>query len=244
MLRPRIIPCLLLSGSALVKTVRFTDPMYIGDPVNTVHIFNEENVDELIVLDITQGDAAKPQLEILDQLAGECFMPLTVGGNIKTMDDIAAILALGIEKVSLNTACITSPSLLTQAAEKFGNQSIVASMDVRSVHGTWEVFLDHGRVATGIDAVTHAKEMERLGAGELLITSIDRDGTMEGYDLRFIQAISNTVDIPIIACGGAKDTADLSAAVRAGASASAAGSLFLYQGKGRGVLVHFPPFHS
>lgn len=239
----RVIPCLLLQGSGLVKTVRFGNPTYLGDPRNTVKIFNEKEVDELILLDIAATREGRgPNLQLLSELTSECFMPLAYGGGIKSLDDVERIIRLGVEKVSINSLAVESPEFVKQAAERFGSQSIVVSIDVkRGMFGRYEVFTRGGTGRCGLDPIGLAKRMEDLGAGELLLNSIDRDGTMRGYDLELIHQVSGAVGIPVIACGGAGSLEDLAAAIKqGGAAAAAAGSLFVFHGRHRAVLISFP----
>lgn len=242
MIRPRVIPALLLQGQGLVKTVKFKDPKYLGDPINIVRIFNDKEVDELIFLDITATpERRRPPFEMLAKITSECFMPLGYGGGIRSLEDVKTLLALGIEKVILNTAAVELPELVTQAAEYAGSQAVVISMDVkRGLLGKYEVFTHSGTKATGLDPLRHAQEMERRGAGELFVNSIDRDGTMQGYDLDLIRRVAQAVGIPVIACGGAGNLQHLAEAIRAGASAAAAGSMFVFQGPLRGVLISYP----
>ncbi len=243
MLKTRVIPCLLLRNRGLVKTVRFEKPSYVGDPINTVRIFNEVEVDELIFLDINATvEDKRPQLQLLEEIAGECFMPFAYGGGVKTVDDMAAIFKLGAEKVAINSAALTNPGLIEKAAARFGSQAVVVSIDVRKrrLLGGYSVYTRGGRHDARLDPVDYARKVERLGAGEILLTSIDRDGTMEGYDLELVSQVSRAVRIPVIACGGAGSVADLARAKRAGASAVAAGSMVVYQGRNRAVLINFP----
>lgn len=238
------MPCLLLRRRALVKTVRFADPAYVGDPVNTVTIFNDMEVDELILLDIAATpEGAGPQKRLLAELASKCFMPFTYGGGLRRIEDVQEVFALGAEKIALNTAAGEDPGFVRACAERFGSQSVVVSIDARArPGGGHEVFLRGGRAATGRDPLSYAREMEALGAGEILLTSIDRDGTFSGYDLDLVAAVSAAVGIPVIACGGAAAVGDFVRAVKeAGASAVAAGSMVVYQGPHRAVLVNFPP---
>jgi imidazole glycerol-phosphate synthase subunit HisF len=246
MMLPRVMPCLLLRNTGLVKTVRFEHPTYVGDPTNAVRIFNEKEVDELVFLDITATIERKPPpLRSLTEIAGECFMPLAYGGGIRTLDEIESILKLGVEKVCINTQAVRDPNLIEKAASIFGSQSIVVSIDVkRTRFCRYEVFVESGRTGTRLSPVEHARHMEQLGAGELFVNAIDRDGTMKGYDLELLQSVTSAVSVPVIACGGAGGVADLVAAVRqGGASAVAAGSLFVFHGKHRAVLISFPARH-
>lgn len=243
MLISRVMPCLLLQNEALVKTVKFKDPGYIGDPINAVRIYNEKEVDELIFLDITATpQSRKPPFKVLFEIAGECFMPVTYGGGIRDIEDIKSIFNLGIEKVAINSYAVENTSFIRAAADRFGSQSIVVSIDVRKkVFGRYEVYINGGRKPTGLDPVKFAVQMEEAGAGEILLTSIDRDGTYEGYDIKLINSVTSAVNIPVIASGGAGKTEDFGMAIRqGGASACAAGSMVVYFGRNRAVLINFP----
>jgi cyclase len=243
MLRTRVIPCLLLKGQGLVKTIKFKNPTYIGDPINAIKIFNDKEVDELMLLDIVaSGEGRGPSFETIRDVASECFMPLAVGGGIRDIDDIRRILAMGVEKVVLNTAAISQSELVAEAAAEFGAQAIVVSIDVRKkLFGGYEVMAARGTKKTGHDPVAFAKRMEALGAGELLLSSIERDGTQQGYDLDLIKQVSQAISIPVIANGGAGKVEDFALACKeAGAAAAAAGSMFVFTGKHRAVLITFP----
>ncbi len=243
MITPRIIPCLLLKGLGLVKTVGFREPKYVGDPRNAVRIFNEKEADELLLLDITATlERRRPRFEMISDIASECFMPFGYGGGICSLDDVRCILGIGAEKVVINTHALTDPGFVEKAAGLFGSQSIVVCLDVkRQRSGRYEVFVASGTKGTGTDAVAAAVQMQHVGAGELIINSIDRDGTMAGYDLDLIRSITQVVSIPVVACGGAGTIQHLAEAIRqGGASAAAAGSLFVFQGKHRAVLISFP----
>ena len=242
MLETRVIPCLLLKDSGLVKTVRFKDPRYVGDPINTIKIFNEKEVAELVVLDITATTSKRgARLDYLADLASECFMPMAYGGGITDANTATAILSLGIEKVVVNTSAVERPAVVGEIAAAAGSSSMVVSIDAkRSLFGKYEVVIRGGSRKTGLDPVEHAKRMEQLGAGELLVTAVDRDGTMQGYDLELIDRVAHAVSIPVVACGGAGSVADLGSAVQHGASATAAGSMFVFQGKHRAVLITYP----
>ena len=243
MLQTRIIPCLLLCGGSLVKTVNFKKPAYIGDPVNTARIFNELEVDELVLLDIEATNKnKKPDFKILAELANECFMPLAYGGGINNFEDAKKIFKIGIEKVVINTISYSNPSFITELAEHFGNQAVVASIDVkRNMFGKYHVFSNSGTKKQKIDPVSWAKDLERLGAGEILLTAIHQEGTWNGFDINIIEKISNAVNIPVIANGGAALIDDIGKAVKVGgASAVSLGSMVVYQNKGMGVLVNFP----
>ncbi|MCM2356961.1 MAG: AglZ/HisF2 family acetamidino modification protein [Geobacteraceae bacterium] len=243
MLGTRVIPCLLLRNQGLVKTVKFKDPKYVGDPINTVRIFNDKEVDELIFLDITATfENKRPNFRLISDIASECFMPLGYGGGIRTVEDIKEILGLGAEKVIINSYALENTSFISEAAELFGSQSIVVSLDVKkNFFGNYEVFSHSGTKRTKLDPVSAAKQSEQMGAGELFLNSIDRDGTMQGYDIDLVSKVSGAVSIPVIASGGAGKLDDFSAAVNSGgASAVAAGSFFVFHGKHRAVLISFP----
>lgn len=244
MLRTRVIPCLLLKGNGFYKTTKFKNPVYLGDPINILKIFNEKEVDEIFVLDIGATSLQKDlNMNLLSDFASECFMPLGYGGGIRTLDQMKAVFQLGFEKVAINTSAFDNPELITQGASAFGNQSVVVSIDVKkSLLGSYEVMTRSGIKKTGRKPAEYAREMEARGAGEILLSAIDRDGTMEGYDLKLVKMVAAAVKIPVIACGGAGNIGDFGAAVKeAGASAAAAGAMFVFQGPHRAVLINFPP---
>ena len=243
MLRTRVIPCLLLRNRGLVKTVRFKDPKYLGDPINIVKLFNDKEVNELVLLDITATvENKRPPFDLLSKITSECFMPLCYGGGVRSLDDMRALFNLGIEKVAINSHALENPGFVRSAADLFGTQSVVASIDAkRRLLGGYEVFSHAGHKATGVDPLAFAQEMEKQGAGEILLNSIDRDGTMRGYDLDLIERVTKHCSIPVVACGGAGTVRDLGEAVnRGGASAAAAGSMFVFQGPHRAVLISYP----
>ncbi|MEM1094644.1 MAG: AglZ/HisF2 family acetamidino modification protein [Bacteroidota bacterium] len=242
MLQTRVMPCLLLRGRALVKTIRFKDAKYVGDPVNTIRIFNEKEVDELIFLDITATPQRKePPYALIEEIAAECFMPFTYGGGVQSVEQMQRLYSLGVEKIALNSAALANPSLIQHAAERFGSQSVVVAIDAKKTWRGYRVMSHGGRTKTKRTPVDWAREAERLGAGEILLTSIDRDGTMTGYDLALTESVAAAVQVPVIACGGAGAVEDFARAVQdAGASAAATGSLVVYQGPHRAVLINFP----
>jgi len=242
MLRVRLIPALLLHGRSLVKTVQFGKFQYIGDPANTVRIFNEMEVDELCFLDISAARSrCGPDFELLADVASECFMPLSYGGGIADLDSAKRIYDTGFEKVVLNTVAVENPDLVGQIARIYGTQAVVASIDVGTDWlGRGGFFTRGGKKRAGIDPVAQAREMEERGAGEILLTSIRREGSWEGFDLDLVRAVSEAVEVPVIAHGGAGRIADIRNAVDAGASAVALGSMVVFQKKGMGVLVNFP----
>jgi len=242
MYRARVIPCLLLSGEKLVKTIRFKQPTYVGDPINAVKIFNDREVDELAVLDITATRRRHdPPFEHLRAIAGECFMPLSYGGGIRTIEQARRLFSIGIEKVVINTAAVENPSLLTAVADEYGSQAVIASIDVKNDWlGRRRVFTRAASHNTGLSPRQHAEAVVARGAGEILLTSVDRDGTMNGYDVEMVREVSAAVPVPLVACGGAGALAHLGEAIAAGASAVAAGSLFVFTGSRRAVLINYP----
>jgi imidazole glycerol-phosphate synthase subunit HisF len=242
LLIPRVIPCLLLRGTGLVKTVKFAEPKYVGDIINAVRIFNDKEVDEIVVLDIeAHARPGKINWELVTKTAGEAFMPMCYGGGVTTVDEIKRLLKAGIEKVSINTAAFDNPRLIEQGAKAFGSQSIVAGIDVRkSFLGKYVVMSHGGDKKRPVDVVEHAKAMERAGAGELLLNAIDRDGTQAGYDLDLVRIVTGAVRIPVIACGGAGKVQHFADAIGSGASAVAAGSMFVFHGPHRAVLITYP----
>lgn len=243
MFRPRIIPCLLLKNNGLVKSVNFKNHRYIGDPLNAIKIFNDKKADELIFLDI---DASKenriPSLELIKQIGDECNMPFSVGGGIKSIEDIKAIINAGAEKVCINTAAIVRPEFIREAVEIFGSSTIVVCMDVQKKFlYKKQIYISNGTRATGINPLDFAKKMVEMGAGEIMINSISHDGKMQGYDTELIAEISKAVPIPVIALGGAGNMDHMiSTAKEAKASALAAGSMFVYHGPRNAVLINLP----
>lgn len=243
MLEPRVIPCLLLRRGGLVKTLRFGDPKYVGDPVNAVRIFNEKEVDELALLDITATPEGRPpDFALLQDVADEAFMPMAYGGGLRNVEDLRRVLQIGFEKVVLNTAALEDRRFIRQAADVLGSQSVVVSIDVRRrMLGRAEVFTRAGTKATGLDPAAWAAEAEAAGAGEIILNSIDRDGTQEGYDLDLLRRVTSAVGIPVVALGGAGSLAHIAQALReGGAAAAAAGSLFVFHGRHRAVLISYP----
>lgn len=243
MFRNRVIPFLLLRHEGFVKTRQFRDPTYLGDPVNIVRIFNDKEADELAIFDICASlERKRPNFDLLKDIASECFMPLCYGGGIRSLDDIRILLSIGFEKVCLNTYAVENPEFVRRASDMFGSQSIVVAIDVKkSFFGKYEVLAGGGRKKTGLEPVQYARKMEELGAGEIVLCSIDRDGTMKGYDLQLILQVASAVSIPVIAGGGAGTASDLGNAVSSGgASAAAAGSMFVFYGSNRAVLINMP----
>lgn len=243
MLRTRVIPCLQLRGGSLVKTVNFKDPAYIGDPINTVRIFNELEVDELAFVDIEASrNGRAPDLRVLREIADECFMPLSYGGGISDMTTAEWIFAIGFEKLILNTATFTRPELVTQLARRYGSQAVIAAIDVkRSRLGRYEVAMRSGTRRESIAPEAWARQVEERGAGEILLTSIDREGTWRGFDVVLTARVAEAVKVPVIAHGGAGCLDHIREVVsHGGASAVALGSMVVFQNRGMGVLVNFP----
>jgi imidazole glycerol-phosphate synthase subunit HisF len=245
MLRTRIIPTLLLRNQSLVKTVRFSQFTYVGDPCNTVRIFNELEVDELLFLDITATrDGRSPNLKVLADIANECFMPLGYGGGISSLDHAKSVFDIGFEKVAINSCALENPVLISTIAQQYGSQALIVSIDVKtSFWGKQTVRTIGGRRNGhhGYDPVTWAKEVEQRGAGEILLTSIDREGTWAGFDLELVNCVTDAVSIPVVAHGGAGSVEHIGQVVKlAHASAVALGSMVVFQKKGMGVLVSFP----
>lgn len=243
MKRVRVIPVLLIKNNGLVKSVKFKKYQYIGDPINAVKIFNSKEVDELVIIDITATSEKRiPDLDRISQLAGEAFMPLCYGGGITNITQVQQILYSGIEKVMLNNAAFEDPHLIRKIAGQFGNQSVVVSIDVKK--NTWgknKVYTKNASFNTQLDPVDFARQCEDHGAGELMINSVERDGTYSGYDTVLLKQVSAAVSIPVVACGGASAISDFKDAITiAGASAVAAGSMFVFQRPHNAVLISYP----
>jgi len=243
MFRPRIIPMLLLSDGGLVKTIRFSMPRYIGDPVNAIRIFSSKGADELTLLDIdatTRGSITSTDL--VSQISDETFMPFGVGGGIRTVKDAQALLKAGAEKVVINTAAVDNPGLVGELARQFGSQSVVVSIDAkRSLGGNYRVYTHGGRTKTPLSPADWAVKAQEKGAGEILLTSVDQDGMMAGYDIDLVRSVAQALDIPVIAAGGAGSLQDFARAIHdGGATGAAAGSLFVFHGARRAVLISYP----
>lgn len=246
MLNIRVIPCLLLRNGGLVKSVKFKNYRYVGDPINAVRIFNDKEVDELVFLDIGARAAnSGPNFELLADIASEAFMPFGYGGGIRDFDDVKRLYALGVEKVILNTVAHESPDLVSRTADLAGSSGVVVSVDVKkSLFGNYSVVTRCGTSETSAHPVEYAKKMEALGAGELLLNSINRDGTMEGYDLDLVKQVAHAVSIPVVAVGGAGNIEHFKDAVGVGASAVGAGSMFVFHGKHRAILITYPGYNE
>jgi cyclase len=243
MLRPRIIPCLLLHDKGLVKTMNFKTPKYIGDPINAVRIFNEKESDELIVLDIDASvNGSEPDYAIIEKLASECRMPLCYGGGIKTVEQAQRIFSLGVEKVALSSAVVENPELLSRISDRVGTQSAVVVMDVKKKFlGGYEIYTHNGKKATGKNPIEMAKLFQKMGAGEIVINSIDQDGVMKGYDLDLVEKIRNEITLPLTILGGTGSLEDMGKLIKKyGIIGAAAGSLFVFKGVYKAVLINYP----
>ena len=243
MLRPRIIPCLLVHNKGLVKTVNFKNPKYVGDPINAVRIFNEKFVDELMVLDIDATVQNRdPDYQMIEFLAAECRMPLSYGGGVKSVEQAQRIFSLGVEKIAMSASVVDNPNLITEMAEQVGTQSVVAVVDVKKkLLGGYEVFTHNGRVNSKKDPVDFVCELERLGAGEIVINSIDNDGVMKGYDLNLVDKVRSATSLPLTVLGGAGSLSDVGALIKKhGLVGAAVGSLFVFKGVYKAVLINYP----
>lgn len=240
--RPRIIPVLLVDDRDLIKTINFKERTYLGDPVNAVKIFNRKGIDELSILDIgATRNQREPDFELLKDIASEAFMPLSCGGGITTLEQVHELLAIGYEKVVINSELIRHPQLVTRAAEAFGSQSIVASIDAKLIKGNYKCVINDGQDIVDKSPMKLAKEAERLGVGEIIINSVDRDGVMNGYDVELVRKVVDSVKVPVIAIGGAGGIEDLKKVLNEGhAHAAAGGSMFVYYGKLKAVLITAP----
>ena len=243
MKRIRVIPVLLLQNGGLVKTIKFKKPNYIGDPINAVKIFNEKEVDELVFLDIEATKLGKePDYNKIEEIASECFMPLGYGGGIQNIEQVKRIIGIGVEKVILNSSVTQNPELISKIAKIYGNQCAVVSVDVRKdMFGKYICYINSGKNKIKQKIIDFVKFLENEGAGEIILTSIDREGTFKGYDIDLIKKVSENVNIPVVANGGASKIEDFTNAIKnGGASAVAAGSFFVYKSKNRGVLINYP----
>lgn len=244
MLYPRIIPCLLVHNKGLIKTVKFKDPKYVGDPINAVKIFNEKEVDEIMVVDIDASrENHEPDYKMIENLAAECRMPLCYGGGIKTAEQAQRIFSLGVEKIAISSIAIENPTLISKIAERVGNQSVIIVLDVKkkSFSSKYEIWTHNATNNTGKDPVEFAKQCEALGAGEIIINSIEHDGVMKGYDLNIIDKIRESISLPMTVLGGAGTLDDIAGLIKKyGIIGVAAGSLFVFKGKYKAVLINYP----
>lgn len=243
MLRPRIIPCLLVHKSGLVKSVQFKHYKYIGDPINAVRIFNEKHSDELMLIDIDATvNKTEPNYKLIQNIASECRMPLCYGGGIKNVEQAQKIFSLGVEKIALSSILIEEPELITEIASKVGSQSVVAVLDIRKkMFGGYELYSHNGKKATGINPIEFIKQIEDLGAGEIVINAIDQDGMMNGYDLKLVEKVRNSTTLPLTVLGGAGSLTDIENLIQKyGIIGAAAGSLFVFKGVYKAVLINYP----
>ena len=244
MLSNRVIPSLLLSDGGLYKSTKFKDPVYVGDPINAIKIFNDKEVDELMVIDISASKfGTEPDFELIEQFAGECFIPLTYGGGIKTLEQARKIFALGIEKICVQSAFLDNPDLICDLVNSFGSSSIVASIDLRR---NWLNQINVYNYMTGKNSKTNWTELitkySEAGVGEIFLNNVDKDGTRSGPDLEMIRVVAKTTDIPLIACGGVSSLDDIQKVILAGADAVSAGSFFVFHGPHRAVLITYPEY--
>jgi imidazole glycerol-phosphate synthase subunit HisF len=246
MLKNRVIPLLLLKNDELVKTINFQNPKYVGDPINAIRIFNEKEVDELILIDICASkESRKPNFDLIEKIAGECFMPLTYGGGIRSEAEIDQIFSAGVEKVAVQSSVIQNPSFITNLAKRFGSQSIVVSIDVKKNWlGKPKCFISSKNKIIEDELINLIRNLVNAGAGEVLLNSVEREGTFSGPDLNLISEVSNSINVPMIACGGISSLKDIKACIKAGASAVAAGSFFIYSGPHRAVLLTYPNYNE
>ena len=247
MLKHRVIPTLLIQNGDLIKTCKFKNPQYIGDPVNAIKIFNEKEVDELIVLDVSKSkDKLEPDYALIEEFAGECFMPLTYGGGVKNIEQAGRIFRLGVEKICLNSLCFDNIETIKSMVNRFGSQSIVASLDVKkSVLGGYKLQDSSNSTLYNTDYFeTHLERLLEAGVGEIMLGAIDKDGTLSGPDLKLIKKVSEGIGVPLISVGGISSLEEIKNSVQAGASAVAAGAFFVFHGKRRAVLITYPPYHE
>lgn len=247
MLRPRVIPCLLVHNKGLVKTVQFKDPKYVGDPINAVRIFNEKESDELMVIDIdATRDNREPDYKMIEHLAAECRMPLCYGGGVKTAEQAQRIFSLGVEKIAISSAAIHTPELVSEMADRVGSQSVVVVVDVKKkLLGGYEMYTHNGKKSTGKNPFEFVAKMEALGAGEIVVNSIDQDGVMKGYDLALIEKIRQSISLPLTVLGGAGSLQDIGNLInKYGIVGAAAGSLFVFKGVYKAVLINYPNWNE
>ena len=247
MLQKRIIPCLLLHKGGLYKTEKFKKPTYLGDPINAIKIFNEKEVDELMFLDIDASVQNKePNYKIIEDIASECFMPLCYGGGVKTVEQMKKIYSLGVEKISISSQSILNPLLIKEASSIFGNQSVIVTIDIKKdFWGKKKVFINNGKKNTKLDPLEFIKQVEILGAGEIVINSCDNDGIMQGFDYELLKEIKSNTKVPIIALGGAGNLNHIKEVFEvSNVDAVACGSMFVYQGALKGVLISYPSYEK
>jgi len=246
MLKHRLIPCLLVHNKGLVKTQKFANPKYVGDPINAIRIFNEKEVDELVVLDISASkEKREPNYELVEQLASECFMPLCYGGGIRTIEQARTLFGLGLEKIAVQSAALEDLTLLTKIAEQFGSQSVVVSVDIKKNWlGKHSLLMSASGKISSRSWQDYIRQAVASGAGEVMLNAVDRDGLMQGMDIDLIHEASTSLSVPLIAVGGVGSLSDIKAAVDAGASAVAAGAFFVFHGPHRAVLITYPSYQD
>lgn len=243
MLRPRIIPCLLVKNKGLVKTLQFKDGKYVGDPINAVRIFNEKESDELMVIDIdATSNSKEPDYKMIENLASECRMPLCYGGGIKNLEQAQRIFSLGVEKIAISSAAVYNSRLVSEIASKVGSQSVVVVLDAKKkLFGGYELYTHNGKKSTGLSPADFALKMQNEGAGEIVLNSIDNDGIMKGYDLDLIDKVRKEISLPLTVLGGAGDLEHIGKLIQMyGIIGAAAGSLFVFKGKYKAVLINYP----
>lgn len=242
-MKKRIIPCLLINNGNLVKTVNFKNPTYVGDPINTVKIFNEKEVDEIIVLDISKNRHENgPNLDLLEEICSECFMPISYGGGIRSFEDAQKIFSCGVEKIVINKMAFFKPEDVKKISDFYGNQAVISSIDIKkNWFGKNKIMINSGKKTLNKDLKSYITEVEKMGAGEIFINSIDKDGTMTGYDANLFNEILSYTNLPVIGCGGAQSIEDILVTFKkTNISALAAGSFFVFQGKHKAVLITYP----
>ena len=246
MLAHRVIPCLLIHNRGLVKTTRFSNPEYVGDPINAIKIFSEKEVDELLVIDISASEKkTEPNYKLIEAFASECFIPLTYGGGIKDLEQAKTLFSIGIEKLSIQTAALEDTKIISKISNKFGAQSVVGSVDVKKDWlGNYKLFNRNLQTLKSLDWKETIQTFVEAGAGEILLNSVDKDGTMNGPDLKLISKACQDIDVPVVALGGVSSLEDIRNCVRAGADAVAAGSYFVFQGPHRAVLISYPNYNE
>ncbi len=238
--RPRVIPVLLIQGLGVVKTTKFSDPRYIGDPLNSVKLFNDCEVDELMILDISEN-LTEPKFDLISQICAEAFMPVSYGGGLREYHQVEKLFSMGVEKICVNTSAFQESDLIERASAQYGAQSVLACLDVKkNFWGKREVVFSRGHNKSPLKPEEAAQKLVERGVGEIILQSVDLDGSMKGYDLELIQSVASQVQVPVVALGGAGQLSDLASAIQAGASAAAAGSLFVYHGKLKGILINYP----
>jgi cyclase len=243
MIDKRVIPCLLLHKGGLFKTEKFNKPTYIGDPINAIKIFNEKEVDELMFFDIdSSAQHRDPNYKMIEDIASECFMPLSYGGGVKTIEQMKKIFKLGVEKISLSSQVVENPNFLLEATSIFGSQSVIVTIDIKKdFWGNKKIFIYNGKKNTKLDPINFVKKIETLGAGEIVVNSIDHDGVMCGYDIELLKVIKSITKVPIVALGGAGNLIHMKEVFQiSNVDAAACGSMFLYQGPLKGVLISYP----